>query len=75
MWPVEYYTRPDGSQPAREWISEQVGSIRASIYARIERLKENGLLLVINGVWLPILIEKKAILSCFADGVNIVEYK
>lgn len=75
MWLVEYYTSPDGSQPAREWISEQDNSIRASIYARIERLKENGLLLARNGVWLPILIGKKASLSCFADGVNVVEYK
>ena len=59
MWLVEYYTRPDGSQPAREWISEQDNSIRASIRARIEKLEENGLLLVRNGMLVPIVRKRK----------------
>jgi len=59
MWPVEYYTRPDGSQPAREWISEQDGSIRASIYARIETLGKEGLILRGNGILVSIIPKRK----------------
>ncbi len=59
MWLVEYYTRPDGSQPAREWISEQDNSIKPSIRDRIERLKENGLLLARNGMLVPIKRKRK----------------
>jgi len=59
MWPVEYYTRPDGSQPAREWISEQDNSIRDSIRDRIEKLEGNGLLLGRNGMLVPIRRKRK----------------
>ena len=59
MWLVEYYTRPDGSQPAREWISEQDGSIRASIYARIETLGKEGLILRGNGILVSIIPKRK----------------
>jgi len=59
MWLVEYYTRPDGSQPAREWISEQDNSIRASIYAKIETLGKEGLILRGNGILVTIKRKRK----------------
>ena len=59
MWLVEYYTRPDGSQPAQEWISEQDNSIKRSIRDRIEKLRENGLLLARNGMLVPIKRKRK----------------
>ena len=59
MWAVEYYTRPDGSQPAREWIGEQDNSIRDSIRARIELLGKEGLILKGNGILVPIRRKRK----------------
>jgi hypothetical protein len=43
---IEYYKRPDGSEPAREWIKAQDNSIRPDINAKIKVLEENGLRLV-----------------------------
>jgi putative component of toxin-antitoxin plasmid stabilization module len=40
---VEYYTRPNGRQPAAEWIDDQDNSIRPSIDTRINRLDKEGL--------------------------------
>ena len=42
---VIYYARPNGRQPAREWINEQDNSIRPSIDVRIEKLRMEGLIL------------------------------
>jgi putative component of toxin-antitoxin plasmid stabilization module len=54
MWQVDYYTRPNGHKPAKEWIEAQDNSIRPSIDARIEKLKMEGLLLLDNGMLEPI---------------------
>lgn len=54
MWRDIYYTRPNGRQPAREWVESQDNSIRPSIDARIQRLRDEGLLLVENGMLVPI---------------------
>lgn len=45
MWQDIYYTRPNGRQPAREWIEAQDNSIKPSIDARIEKLRMEGPLL------------------------------
>ena len=54
MWRVIYYTRPNGRQPAKEWVEGQDNSIKPSIDARIQRLRDEGLLLVENGMLVPI---------------------
>ena len=54
MWQVIYYTRPNGRKPAQEWIEAQDNSIKPSIDARIEKLRTEGLLLVDNGMLVPI---------------------
>ena len=45
MWQVDYYTRPKGRQPAKEWIDNQDNSITPSIHARIQALRMEGILL------------------------------
>ena len=40
---ISYYKRPDGSEPAREWIKAEDNSIRPDIYDRIGRLEREGL--------------------------------
>lgn len=54
MWNVDYYTRPNGRKPAKEWIDIQDNSIKPSIDARIEALRNEGLLLVDTRVLIPI---------------------
>lgn len=54
MWQDIYYTRPNGRQPAREWIEEQDNSIRPSIDARRDRLKKEGLFLLETKMLEPI---------------------
>ncbi len=54
MWQVNYYTRPNGHKPAKEWIEAQDNRIRPSIDARIEKLKMEGLLLLQNEMLVPI---------------------
>ncbi len=54
MWQDVYYTRPNGHQPAREWVENQDNSIRPSIDARIQKLKDEGLLLLENEMLVPI---------------------
>ena len=54
MWDVDYYTRPNGRKPAKEWIDDQDNSIRPSIDARIQWLRRDGLLLKDNYVLVPI---------------------
>ena len=44
MWQDDYYTRPNGRQPAKDWIEEQDNSIKPSIDARRESLKKEGLI-------------------------------
>ena len=45
MWPIEYYTTEDGHEPVREWLdSDEVGNrIKSNIEAKLEKLSENGL--------------------------------
>ena len=54
MWDVIYYTRPNGRQPARDWVESQDNSIRPSIDVRIQRLRDEGLLLIENKMLVPI---------------------
>jgi len=54
MWQDIYYTRPNGHQPAKEWIDEQDNSIKPSIDARRDRLRKEGLLLLENKMLVPI---------------------
>jgi hypothetical protein len=42
MWRVDYYTKSNGRQPAKDWIESQDNSIRPSIDARIDMLKREG---------------------------------
>ena len=54
MWQDIYYTRPNGRQPAKEWIEEQDNSIKPSIDAWRDRLKKEGLFLLENKMLVPI---------------------
>jgi hypothetical protein len=54
MWDVDYYTRPNGRKPAKEWIDDQDNSIKPSIDNRIEKLKAEGLFLRENKMLVPI---------------------
>ena len=54
VWQVNYYTKPNGRKPAKEWIDAQDNSIKPSIDARIEKLRMEGLLLIENGMLVPI---------------------
>lgn len=54
MWQVDYYTRPNGRKPAKEWIDDQDNSIKPSIDNRIQKLKTEGLLLLENKMLVPI---------------------
>ena len=54
MWQDIYYTRPNGRQPAKDWIEEQDNSIKPSIDARRDRLKKEGLFLLENKMLVPI---------------------
>lgn len=54
MWNVDYYARSNGRKPAKEWIDNQDNSITPSIHARIQALKMEGLLLIDNGMLVPI---------------------
>ena len=54
MWQVNYYTRPNGRKPAEEWIDNQDNSIRPSIDARIQKLRDEGLFLLENKMLVPI---------------------
>ena len=42
MWQVDYYTRPNGRQPAKKWIDDQDNSIKPSIDKRIQALRMKG---------------------------------
>jgi hypothetical protein len=39
---IIYYQRPDGSQPARDWINAQDNSIKPNIRRKLEDLRNNG---------------------------------
>lgn len=55
MWQVDYYKRPNGHEPAKDWIyKRENNSIRHTIHARIDRLKERGLSLRDNKILEPI---------------------
>ncbi|MFC2071567.1 hypothetical protein ACFLUU_02465 [Chloroflexota bacterium] len=54
MWRVDYYTRPNGRKPAKDWIDDQDNSIKPSIDARIEKLRMEELLLIENRMLVPI---------------------
>lgn len=50
-----YYTKPNGRQPAREWIEDRKNStIRDSIDARLTRLSLEGLALLESKMLVPI---------------------
>ena len=51
---AEYYKRPNGKEPAREWYKSRDGSIRQNIFKRLEVLKEEGLNLVKSHALYPI---------------------
>ena len=70
MWNVDYYTRLNGRKPAKEWIESQDNSIRPSIDARIQKLREEEVpLLVDNGMLVPIREkrEKKKLIPGFYE--------
>lgn len=54
MWQVEYYQRLNGREPAKDWKNEQDNSIKPSIDARINMLKQEGLVLIENKILEPI---------------------
>ena len=54
MWPVTYYTRPNGRMPAQAWIEDQNNTIKPSIDAKLEMLRQVGLLLKENRILEPI---------------------
>jgi len=59
VWQVEYYKRPNGREPAKDWIYQRENnSIRPSIHARIDRLKKEGLSLLENNNILEPIREK-----------------
>jgi len=42
MWDIEYYTRPSGDQPVREWIGQLSVAYRKVIRAKIVSLADHG---------------------------------
>lgn len=54
MWQYDWYTRPNGRKPAKDWFDEQDNSIKPSIHVRIDRLKKEGLFLLQNEILKPI---------------------
>jgi len=44
MYKINYYTRPNGKQPAKDWLFHRLDKIlRAGIMAKIQYLEERGL--------------------------------
>jgi len=55
MWQVDYYTRPTGRKPAKDWIEDKDNnSIRPNIDAKIQTLIREGPLLRDNRMLRPI---------------------
>jgi hypothetical protein len=54
MWKVEYYQRFNGREPAKDWKNEQDNSIKPSIDARVNMLRQEGLALIENKILEPI---------------------
>lgn len=47
MYTIDYYTRPNGNQPARDWLFYSLDKgLRAGIMAKIQYLEEHGLVLL-----------------------------
>lgn len=46
MYTIDYYTRPNGNQPARDWLFCLDKRLRAGIVAKIQYLEEHGLVLL-----------------------------
>ena len=42
MWDIEYYTRPNGAQPTREWLNSLPIDYRKVIKAKIVSLAQHG---------------------------------
>ena len=42
MWDTEYYTRPSGDQPVREWLGQIPANYRKVIRAKIVSLAQHG---------------------------------
>ena len=43
MYTIDYYTRPNGNQPARDWLFCLDKKLKAGIMAKIQYLEECGL--------------------------------
>ena len=54
MYIVEYYERPNGQQPALEWLDNQDKKVAANIEAKLQMLKSEGLRLLNTKVLKPI---------------------
>lgn len=52
---IIYFTRPNGKQPAQEWINDtRNANLQPSIDARIQKLNDEGLVLVNTEILKPI---------------------
>jgi phage-related protein len=46
LWSTEYYTRIDGRQPVADWRASLAANIRASVDAKLGKLRQYGLQLL-----------------------------
>jgi hypothetical protein len=54
MYTIDYYTRPNGAQPAAAWLDGLDKRLRAGIMDKIQSLEEHGLVLLSTKMLKPV---------------------
>jgi len=54
VWHIDYYTEPNGRQPAAEWLNGLDKNISAHMHDKVVRLQQNGLKLLNTSMMDPI---------------------
>jgi phage-related protein len=54
VWQIDYFEESSGRQPVADWLNGLDKNISANMYDKVDRLQENGLMLLNTSMMYPI---------------------